>query len=131
MMKSEVRSQKSELVAVTAISPVVRQSARKIRLAAAAIRGVSAPGEAISTLTMVVNRAAGELIKTIKQAVANAKNNLKLAEETLKIKTIEVNEGPTLKRVRFGSRGKIKPVLKRTSRIKITLIGVRSKEHGK
>ncbi len=128
MMKSEVRSQKSELVAVTAISSVVRQSARKIRLAAAAIRGVSAPGEAISTLTMVVNRAAGELIKTIKQAAANAKNNLKLAEETLRIKTIEVNEGPTLKRVRFGSRGKIKSILKRTSRIKVTLTGVRSKE---
>ncbi len=72
---------------------------------------------------MVVNRAAGELIKTIKQAAANAKNNLKLAEETLKIKTIEVNEGPTIKRVRFGSRGRIKPVLKRTSRIKVTIMG--------
>lgn len=118
------------LVTVTAESAVTRQSARKVRLAAAAIRGVELPSEAISTLEMVLNRAAGELIKTIKQAVANARNNLKLAEETLRIKTIEVNGGPTIKRIRFGSRGKIKPVLKRTSRIKVTLIGVRSKEYG-
>lgn len=124
-MKEKAKIEK--LVEVRAESAVIRQSARKVRLALAAIRGVSAPGEAISTLTMVVNRAAGELIKTIKQAAANAKNNLKLAEETLKIKTIEVNEGPTLKRVRFGSRGKIKPVLKRTSRIKVTLTSQRLK----
>lgn len=113
---------------VTAESPILRQSARKVRLAAAAVRGVTLPSEAISCLEMVVNRAAEELIKIIKQAVANAKNNLKLAEENLRIRTIEVNEGPTLKRVRFGSRGRIKPVLKRTSRIKVTVIGVRSKE---
>lgn len=112
-----------EEVLVTAESPVMRQSARKVRLAAAAIRGLTLPGEAISQLEMVVNRAAEVLIKTIKQAAANARNNLKLAEETLRIKTIEVNGGPTLKRVRFGSRGKIKPVLKRTSRIKVVLIG--------
>lgn len=117
-----------KLVTVTAESPVLRQSARKVRLAAAAVRGVKLPSEAISTLAMVLNRAAAELIKTIKQAVSNAKNNLKLAEETLRIKTIEVNGGPTLKRVRFGSRGRIKPILKRTSRIKVTVTGVRSKE---
>lgn len=131
MKRSEIRDQSSELVEVRAESPVLRQSARKVRLAAAAIRGVRLPSEAISTLAMVLNRAAAELIKIIKQAVANAKNNLKLAEETLRIKTIEVNGGPTLKRVRFGSRGKIKPVLKRTSRIKVTITGVRSKEYGK
>ena len=101
----------------------MRQSARKVRLAAAAIRGVELPSEAVSTLTMVINRAAVELIKTIKQAVSNAKNNLKLAEETLRIKSIEVNEGPTMKRMRFGSRGKIKPILKRTSRIKVIVTG--------
>lgn len=112
-----------KLVTVMAESPVLRQSARKVRLAVAAIRGAELPSEAISTLTMVLNMAAGELAKTIKQAVANAKNNLKLAEETLRIKTIEVNGGPTLKRVRFGSRGKIKPILKRTSRVKVTLTG--------
>ena len=115
-------------MAVTAESAVIRQSARKVRLAAAAIRGASAPSEAISILAMVLNRAAEELIKIIKQAAANAKNNLKLAEETLRIKTIEVNGGPTIKRVRFGSRGRIKPILKRTSRIKVTITGVRSKE---
>ena len=116
-------------VTTVAISPVVRQSARKVRLAAAAIRGVKLPNEAISMLEMVLNKAAEELAKTIKQAVANAKNNLKLAEETLRIKTIEVNEGPTMKRVRFGSRGKIKPILKRTSRIKVTLLGQMSLKH--
>jgi large subunit ribosomal protein L22 len=110
-------------ITVRAESAIVRRSARKVRLAAAAIRGINRPGEAISVLEMVVNQAAGELIKTLKQAAANAKNNFNLAEETLKIKTIEVNEGPTMKRARFGSRGRIKPILKRTSRIKVTLLG--------
>ena len=122
MQRTENREQRT-VVEVRAESAVIRQSARKVRLVAAAVRGIELPNEAISTLTMVLNKAAGELIKTIKQAAANAKNNLKLAEETLGIKTIEINEGPTLKRVRFGSRGKIKPVLKRTSRIKVMLTG--------
>ena len=123
MKNSKLKTQNSKVVEVKAESPAMRQSARKVRLAAAAIRGVELPSEAVSTLTMVINRAAVELIKTIKQAVSNAKNNLKLAEETLRIKSIEVNEGPTMKRMRFGSRGKIKPILKRTSRIKVIVTG--------
>jgi len=123
MKNSKLKTQNSKFVEVKAESPAMRQSARKVRLAAAAIRGVELPSEAVSTLTMVINRAAVELIKTIKQAVSNAKNNLKLAEETLRIKSIEVNEGPTMKRMRFGSRGKIKPILKRTSRIKVIVTG--------
>jgi len=122
-MKATSNKQQATMVEVKAESPAMRQSARKVRLAAAAIRGVELPSEAVSTLTMVINRAAVELIKTIKQAVSNAKNNLKLAEETLRIKSIEVNEGPTMKRMRFGSRGKIKPILKRTSRIKVIVTG--------
>ena len=123
MKNSKLKTQNSKFVEGKAESPAMRQSARKVRLAAAAIRGVELPSEAVSTLTMVINRAAVELIKTIKQAVSNAKNNLKLAEETLRIKSIEVNEGPTMKRMRFGSRGKIKPILKRTSRIKVIVTG--------
>ena len=123
MKNLKLKTQNSKFVEVKAESPAMRQSARKVRLAAAAIRGVELPSEAVSTLTMVINRAAVELIKTIKQAVSNAKNNLKLAEETLRIKSIEVNEGPTMKRMRFGSRGKIKPILKRTSRIKVIVTG--------
>ena len=123
MKNSKLKTQNSKFVEVKAESPAMRQSARKVRLAAAAIRGGELPSEAVSTLTMVINRAAVELIKTIKQAVSNAKNNLKLAEETLRIKSIEVNEGPTMKRMRFGSRGKIKPILKRTSRIKVIVTG--------
>src|SRR3990167_7951574 len=122
-MKATSNKQQATMVEVKAESPAMRQSARKVILAAAAIRGVELPSEAGSTLTMVINRAAVELIKTIKQAVSNAKNNLKLAEETLRIKSIEVNEGPTMKRMRFGSRGKIKPILKRTSRIKVIVTG--------
>ncbi len=130
-MNKKQKTKNNEVVEVKAESAVMRQSARKVRLAAAAIRGTELPSEAISKLEMVTNRAGEELIKTVKQTVANAKNNLKLAEETLRIKTIEVNEGPTIKRVRFGSRGRIKPVLKRTNRIKVVLTGVRSKEYGK
>lgn len=112
-----------ETVTVSATSSIGRQSARKVRLVADAVRGIETPAEALLRLSFVEKRAAAILKKTISQAVANAVSNFKLPEHLLVIRTIQVNQGPTMKRHRFGGRGGVKPILKRTSRVTVTLAG--------
>ena len=54
-------------------------------------------------------------------AVANAENNLGLNKKDLVVKEAIVNEGQTMKRMKFGSRGHVDPIKKRTSHIKIVV----------
>ena len=54
-------------------------------------------------------------------AVANAENNLGLNKADLVVKEAIVNEGQTMKRMKFGSRGHVDPIKKRTSHIKIVV----------
>ena len=59
--------------------------------------------------------------KVLVSAVANAENNLGLNKENLYVKEAIVNEGQTMKRMKFGSRGHVDPIKKRTSHIKIVV----------
>lgn len=113
---------------IRAQSPLIRTSARKIRLVVDAIRHIKDPAAAITNLKFVKKRAAEPVEKTIRQAVGNATNNLKIPANQLIINTLEVNAGPTMKRFRIGGRGRTKPVLKRTSRLTITLKQINKKE---
>lgn len=105
---------------IKAESKFIRTSPRKIRLVADLIRGMN-PDQAILTLTHLRKRAATPLLKTLKQAMANAVNNHNLAKDSLLIQSIEVNQGPTYKRWRPVSRGRAHSILKKTSHIKIIL----------
>lgn len=128
MNKSQVTSHKLQVV--VARSPVLRESARKIRTNAKTIARMS-PKEAVGVLAFFPNRPAEALRKTIKQAIANATNNLKLPEQALSSMNIQVEEGPTMKRFRIGGRGRVKPVLKRTSRIVVRLMADRKEGNTK
>jgi large subunit ribosomal protein L22 len=105
---------------VKAESKFIRTSPRKIRLVAGLIRDL-APEEAVTTLSHLRQRAATPLLKTLKQAMANALNNHNLAKDSLLIQSIEVNEGPTYKRWQPVSRGRAHSIFKRTSHIKLVL----------
>lgn len=105
---------------VKAESKFIRTSPRKIRLIVGLIKGL-APEEAVTTLSHLRQRAATPLLKTFKQAMANALNNHNLAKDSLLIQSIEVNEGPTYKRWRPVSRGRAHSIFKRTSHIKLVL----------
>lgn len=105
---------------ITAQQKYIRMSPQKIRLVAAAIKHLP-PAEAQRQLAFIPKRAARPLSKVIGQAVANATNNLKLNPRLLKIESIEINEGPTLKRWRAVSRGRAHGILKQTSHIKVIL----------
>jgi large subunit ribosomal protein L22 len=66
-------------------------------------------------------KAARQLEKTLRSAVANAENNAKLSADDLRVKEATVNEGPVLKRYWARSRGMASPIRKKTSNITVIL----------
>lgn len=103
-----------------AITKNIRITPRKLRLVADRVREMSID-EALKYLPLIKKRASDIILKTLKSAISNAVNNVKLMEKNLLIKKIQVNGAPFLKRMRFGSRGRTKPYKKRASHLEIVL----------
>lgn len=107
---------------VIAKSTFIRQSPRKMRLVADQIRGIKA-NEAEVVLKNLNKRAASLFLPVLKQGIGNAVNNFGLKKEGLRIKKLEVGGGPRHRRWRFVARGRVHPILKRTSHITLVLEG--------
>ena len=103
-----------------AISKGVRIAPRKARLVIDLIRGKSVE-EADRILSNINKEGARLSRKVLVSAVANAENNLGLDKKNLYVKEAIVNEGQVMKRMKFGSRGHVDPIKKRTSHIKIVV----------
>ena len=103
-----------------AIAKEVRTVPRKARLVIDLIRGKSVK-EADVILKNLNKESARIIRKVLISATANAENNLKLDKNNLYVKEAFINEGRTLKRMRFGSRGHVEPIKKRTSHITIVV----------
>ncbi len=106
-----------------AIQRGVRQSARKMRLVIDLIRGRAVP-EAYAILRFSKKKAAVQIHKVLKSAVANAEQaaqraNKPLDVDRLRVRYAIVNEGQTLKRWTSASMGRATPWLKRTSHVEI------------
>ncbi|SRR6266545_2138580 len=106
-----------------AIQRTVRQSARKMRLVIDLIRG-RAVAEADAILRFSKKRAAKQIHKVLKSAVANAqqaaqRQNTPFDADRLRVKYAVVNEGSTLKRFTAAAMGRAMPILKRTSHVEI------------
>jgi large subunit ribosomal protein L22 len=99
---------------------MLRSTPRKTRLVADLIRGKNVT-VAESILKVTDRRAAGPLLKLLASAKANAVNNHDMFEDALFVQTIQVGDGPTLKRFLPRARGRADVLLKRTSHIEITL----------
>lgn len=97
-------------------------SPRKLRLVASLVRPLK-PNAALQTLQFTRKDAAKDLAKAIKTVMANARMQ-NLDASTMSFKKLEINEGPTMKRFRAGTRGRVKHYTKRTSEIKIVLTDV-------
>jgi len=105
----------------SAFSKNNRISASKVRLVANEVRGYSLP-EALDMLKVIQKKASGLVFKTLYSAGANAKYmNPDILDESLYIKKITVDEGPTMKRFRPRARGRASRIKKRTSSITIVL----------
>jgi large subunit ribosomal protein L22 len=108
-----------------AISRFVRQSPRKMRLVVDLIRGKSV-GEAYALLQYSKKRAAEPIDKTLRSAVANARNKADEAGslvdvDDLYVKEAYVNEGPRLKRWRAAAQGRAAPIEHPTSHVVIVV----------
>lgn len=103
-----------------AIAKGLRIAPRKARLVIDLIRGKSVQ-EADKILNNINKEAARMSRKVLVSAVANAENNMGMKKENLYVKEAIVNEGQVMKRMKFGSRGHVDPIKKRTSHIKIVV----------
>lgn len=108
---------------VKAILKNYRQSPRKVRLVADTIRDKKV-STALVNLSFVPKRAAAPLKKLLESAVANAKHNYNLDISSLVVKSIQVDQGFTMKRSMPRARGSAFPIRKKTCKITLVVDGV-------
>ena len=97
-----------------------RSSAQKTRLVADQVRGLSVE-KALNVLTYSPKKAAQLVKKVLLSAIANAEHNEGADIDTLKVKTIFVDEGPSMKRIKPRAKGRADRIVKRTSHITLVV----------
>ena len=97
-----------------------RISAQKARLVGDQIRGQHVE-RALNDLTFSTKKAAAIMRQILESAIANAENNAGADVDELKVVEVQVNEGPTMKRIRARAKGRASRILKRTSHISVTV----------
>jgi large subunit ribosomal protein L22 len=95
-----------------------RLSAQKARLVADQIRGKGVE-EALDVLTFSTKKAAHLIKKVLESAIANAEHNDGLDVDDLRVSTIFVDEGATMKRIRPRAKGRADRIFKRTCHITV------------
>ena len=95
-----------------------RISAQKARLVADQVRGKSVE-EALDLLEFSPKKAAHLVKKVLNSAIANAENNEGADVDELKVSSIYVDEGMTMKRLRPRAKGRADRILKRSCHITV------------
>jgi large subunit ribosomal protein L22 len=103
-----------------AVAKFLRLSPRKARLSADLIRGKQVE-EALNVLSHTPKVGARVISKVVHSALANARQNKSIDVDTLFVKTIFINQGPTLKRFRPRPMGRAGRIRKRTCHITVVL----------
>lgn len=112
---------------VTAKLKHLRVTARKAREVVDLIRGKTAV-DAKVLLSFATRKSAIPILKLLNSAIASAKHNFQIGEESLYVSKTSVDEGPTLKRSHAMSRGRAYPIMKRSAHITIILSEMSSKK---
>ena len=105
---------------VKAVNKNVRSSSRKIALILDHIRGKKAD-VALKDLDFTRKKAALDVSKTVKSAIANAENNFQFDIDNLIIKEAYVGKSLVMKRFRPRAKGRASGIKKPFSRITIIL----------
>jgi large subunit ribosomal protein L22 len=103
---------------VKAVAKDVGISPQKVRLVLNLVRGKKVD-EALTILNFLRTPTAKAVAKVIKSAAANAENNFQMSPAKLKITDMFADQGHTLKRFRPQSRGRVSPILKRSTNITV------------
>lgn len=93
-------------------------SAQKARLVADQIRGKNVE-DALNILTFSTKKAAVLVKKVLNSAVANAEHNEGADIDELRVSTIYVDEGSSLKRILPRAKGRADRIVKRTCHITV------------
>lgn len=97
-----------------------RQSPRKVRLVANQVKDLPLT-QAIEQLGVIQKKSTLVILKTLKQAIANAVNNHGVAYDQLQLDTIQVEVGPSYRRFQAVSRGRAHSILKRSCHVRVEL----------
>ena len=103
---------------VKAVHKYAKGSAFKVRLIADQIRQKSVE-DALNSLSFS-NKGAAKLVKKVlNSAISNAEHNNGLDIDELKVSSVYIDEGSTMKRIRPRAKGRANRILKRTSHITV------------
>ena len=103
-----------------AIQRSVRQSPRKMRLVMDLIRGKKVD-QALNVLQFTQKKAAVIIKKVLESAIANAEHNDGADIDELKVKTIYVEQGASLKRFTARAKGRGNQIRKPTCHVYVTV----------
>lgn len=106
-----------DVKAQTKYLPIAPQ---KLRLVCNQVRGMGAE-QALTVLKFMPQKGADFVRKSVASALANAVNNFDLNRGDMYVAKIFADEGPSMKRVKAGARGRYKPRIRRTSHLTIIL----------
>ncbi len=95
-----------------------RISPQKCRLVADQVRGKPVE-QALQILAFSPKKAAGIVKKVLESAIANAEHNEGADIDDLKVSSIFVDEGPTMRRWKARAKGRVNHILKRTSHVTV------------
>lgn len=103
-----------------AVAKYMHISPRKVRIVAKNIKGLTVE-KALAQLRYTPKKAAVILLKVLNSALANAEQKSEIDVDTLYVKNVFVDEGPTAKRWRPRAMGRATRIRKRTSHVTIIL----------
>jgi len=93
-------------------------SAQKVRLVADQVRGKPVE-QALQLLAFSPKKAAAIIKKVLESAIANAEHNEGADIDELKVSTIYIDEGPSMRRWRARAKGRVNHIIKRTSHVTV------------
>jgi large subunit ribosomal protein L22 len=103
-----------------AILKYAKVAPRKVRRVTTLIKGKKA-GDALINLKFLPHRGAKIVAKVLRSAMANAEQKKVADPETMNVKNVLVDQGPTMKRMNPRSMGRTDMIRKRTSHITLIL----------
>ncbi|MGD8926844.1 MAG: 50S ribosomal protein L22 [Thioalkalispiraceae bacterium] len=95
-----------------------RISAQKVRLVADQVRGKPVE-QALQLLSFSPKKAAAIVKKVLESAIANAEHNEGADIDELKVSTIYVDDGPSMRRWKARAKGRVNHIIKRTSHVTV------------
>jgi len=105
---------------IKASAKYLRISPLKLRLVTNTISGKKVE-EAIALLRFLPQRGARLVRKVVEAAVANAEQRPQVDVDTLFVKKVWVDGGPSLKRFQARAMGRVNRILKRSSHLTVVL----------